>query len=194
MSSRMPLTAFTTNASQSTGKNRPIGASAIFGAKPRIRRSIAMPPPARTPMPIVCSVRIAGNTKIVGVSRMEVLNAPFSMKARNESMQSRLSSVLASNTIALSRPGELLQHGFFKRQRLLHARAALHALEMRGAVPKACGIHIELRAAPHAPEEVRVRGGEVIEEVFPPVQQVVSDPVVLEQHLLRQPSHAVVGA
>jgi hypothetical protein len=64
-------------------------AEGIFGAKPRIRRSMAMLPPARTPMPIVCSVRIAGKTKTVGVSRMKVLNAPFSMKARKESMRSR---------------------------------------------------------------------------------------------------------
>ena len=41
-------------------------------------------------MPIVCSVRIAGKTKTVGVSRMKVLNSLFSMTARNESMRSRL--------------------------------------------------------------------------------------------------------
>src|SRR5262245_66619541 len=40
---------------------------------------------------------------------------------------------------------------------------------------------------------MRVRGGEVIEEIVAPFQQIVGDPVVLKQQLLRQPAHTIVG-
>src|SRR5262245_36220452 len=63
---------------------------------------------------------------------------------------------------------------------------------MRGAVRKASGVDIQLRPAPHTPEEMRVRGGEVIEKVFAPFQHLVGNSIVLVQELLRKAPHALV--
>src|SRR5262249_43952933 len=93
---------------------------------------------------------------------------------------------------ALCRLGKFLQHGFFVSERLLHARAALHVLEMRNAIRKARRIDIELHAAPNAPEEMRVRGGEMIEEELPPFEHVVGNLIALKQKLFREAAYALV--
>ena len=45
-----------------------------------------------------------------------------------------------------------------------------------------------------APEEMRVGGGEVVEEKFAAGEQIVGDLEFLEELLLREPAHAVLGA
>src|SRR6266571_1328570 len=76
---------------------------------------------------------------------------PASVGTNGEPCVPAQTAVAARTTIALSRPGEFLQHRVFEGQRLLHTRVALHARKMRGAVRKTCGVHVKLRAAPHAP-------------------------------------------
>src|SRR5262245_39765496 len=60
--------------------------------------------------------------------------------------------------------GELVLDRLLKGQELLHARPLQHALEMRRAVLEAREVQLELPRSPLAPEEVRVRRREVVEE------------------------------
>ena len=58
---------------------------------------------------------------------------------------------------------------------------------MRDAILEWGEIEVELGAASKAPEEVRIDGGEMIEEPFATGELVVGNPVVLEELLLREP-------
>jgi hypothetical protein len=56
------------------------------------------------------------------------------------------------------------------------------------------GSNLQLGGAAAAPKEMRVRGGEMVEEVLTPGQQIVGDPEVLEQSFRGELDHAVGGA
>ena len=68
----------------------------------------------------------------------------------------------------LGRLGKPFIHFFLVGEQLLDARALLHALEMRRDVGEAGEVHLQLGGAAAAPKEMRVRGGEMIEEVLTP--------------------------
>src|SRR5262245_35118003 len=86
--------------------------------------------------------------------------------------------------LLLRRARKLREDRFLKREHLLHARPRLHALEMRHAVWKSGVVDVKLHAAPQAPEEVRVGGGEMVEKEFAVSEQVVGDFVGFKQHRL----------
>src|SRR5438128_7727162 len=52
---------------------------------------------------------------------------------------------------------------------------------MRRDAGEARDVHSKLGGAAATPKEMRVRGGEMVEEVLTPGQQIVADPEVLEQ-------------
>src|SRR5262249_58630480 len=89
----------------------------------------------------------------------------------------------ASGQPALRSPGELRLHRFFIIDKLLHAGPAFDPLEMRLTVWITGRVDAELGAAAQAPEEMGVRGGEMIEEEFAPRQRGVGDLIALEQKL-----------
>src|SRR6266404_138911 len=76
----------------------------------------------------------------------------------------------------------------------LIARPGFHPLEMRDAVRKTRHIEFERSAAPEGPEEVRVRGCEVVEEKLATGEQTVGDFVVFKEQLRGQPADAVASA
>jgi hypothetical protein len=61
--------------------------------------------------------------------------------------------------------GERSHALLFKRKQLLHAGALLHAREMRLAIRQSGDINIELRAAPEAPEKIRIGTGEMFKKM-----------------------------
>ena len=88
---------------------------------------------------------------------------------------------MSAKPICLGALGKPFIHFFFVGEQLLDARALLHALEMRHDVGEAGDVHLQLGGAPAAPKEMRVRGGEMVEEVFTPGKQIVADLKILEQ-------------
>src|SRR5919106_6814006 len=102
----------------------------------------------------------------------------------SEILLSSLSSGFFSNL--LSRLGKPFIHFFLIGEQLLDARALLHALEMRRDVGKAGDVHLQLGGAAAAPKEMRVRSGEMVEEVLVSGEQIVADPEVLEQSFRRE--------
>ena len=93
----------------------------------------------------------------------------------------------------LRRFSELLFYRFFISEQLLNAGASSHAFEMRRTVREFGQIEIKLGATTETPEEMRVRSGEMVEEVFAARKHIVGNLVAFEQWALGQPSHAVVG-
>ena len=86
--------------------------------------------------------------------------------------------------------GELVLDRSLEIQQLLHARSPHHALKMRRAVREARQVELELPRPPLTPEEMRIRGREVIEE-FTAGQEVVGDLEQLHQVRGREPLHAL---
>src|SRR5512143_805719 len=97
-------------------------------------------------------------------------------------------------TLISRRPGERVLHLFFVGENLLHAGALLDALEMGRAVREPREVEIERQRAPETPEEVCVRGGEVVEEKLASGEQAVGDRKILEQQPVADPLHAFLGA
>src|SRR5262245_62642894 len=65
---------------------------------------------------------------------------------------------------------------------------------MRAAVPELRQVELELPRSPLAPEEMRVRRGEVVEEEIATCQKVVGDLEQLEQVCGRELLDALLGA
>jgi hypothetical protein len=63
---------------------------------------------------------------------------------------------------------------------------------MRHAILGSGKIEVELGSASKAPEEVRIDGGEMVEEPFATGELVVRDLVVLKQLLLCEPSDGLL--
>jgi hypothetical protein len=87
--------------------------------------------------------------------------------------------------------GEPFIHFFLEGEELLDARALLHVLEMRRDVGEVCKVNLQWVARRQHPKKMRVRGGEMVEEVLTPGQHIVGDPEVLEQTFGRELDHAV---
>jgi hypothetical protein len=75
--------------------------------------------------------------------------------------------------------GKPFIHFFFVGEQLFDAWALLHALVMRRDVGEAGDVHLQLGGAAAAPKEMRVRGGEMIEEVLTPGKQIVAELKIL---------------
>jgi hypothetical protein len=82
---------------------------------------------------------------------------------------------------------------FLIRQEPLNALTAFHSLEMSLTVRKLREIEIELRPATKAPEEMRVRGGEMVKEIFASRQHVIGNLVIFQEWANGQSSHTVAG-
>jgi hypothetical protein len=90
-------------------------------------------------------------------------------------------------------PGERRLHLPLIGKQFLHARSLLHALEMRHAVLEPGEIEVELGAAAKTPEEMRIDGGEVVEEPLASGEPVLRDLVVLEKLFCGEPPDRFLG-
>ena len=81
--------------------------------------------------------------------------------------------------------GEFGDHLLFMGQESLDACAAEHPLEMCGRVGDGGEVETQLGGAPAAPEEVRVRCGEVVEEIRAALQYSLGNSERLGKVILR---------
>src|SRR5262249_49137211 len=85
MSRIVPVTAFTTNATHSIGTKPSVFSSGMPGAKPRMRKSIALLPPASNPIQMVWTVLVVGNAQRHS-PRFHSLKALLSIQAKTGSI------------------------------------------------------------------------------------------------------------
>src|SRR5689334_13911834 len=85
MSRIVPVTAFTANATHNIGTKPSVFSSGTPGAKPRMRKSIALLPPASNPMQMVWTVMIVGNAQRHS-PRIHSLKALLSIQAKTGSI------------------------------------------------------------------------------------------------------------
>ena len=125
------MAALTANASHSSGTNRPIGFNGMPGAKPIMRRSMAIPPPARNAMPILCSVTMVGNAQMQSEPRTHWLSSLLSIQENRGSTSHLLFST---------------SHLVFSSQEKGWKRSTLHPfwLKREAAVATSC-----LAVGPH---------------------------------------------
>ena len=90
--------------------------------------------------------------------------------------------------------GEFRLHRFFMRDALLNAGTLLQTLKVSLAALVFGKIEFELCAAAEAPEKMRVRGREVVEEILTASEQIVGDLIVFIELTRGQLSHALVRA
>jgi hypothetical protein len=82
--------------------------------------------------------------------------------------------------------GEAVLHRFLESQELLYAGSVLHPLEVCDAVLEPGEIDLELPGSPLAPEEMRVRRREVIEEEITPSQKMSYRQILVTDGVRRQ--------
>ena len=90
--------------------------------------------------------------------------------------------------------GEFRLHRFLMCEALLNTGTLLQTLKVSLAALVFGKIELELCAAAEAPEKMRVRGREVVEEILTASEQIVGDLIVFVELTSGQLSHALVRA
>ena len=90
--------------------------------------------------------------------------------------------------------GEFRLHRFLMCEALLNTGTLLQTLKVSLAVLVLGKIELELCTAAEAPEEMRVRGSEVVEKILTASEEIVGDLIVFIELTRGQLSHALVRA